>query len=126
MAYSRGGLGGVFGLGGAGWVPEVCPVWFEDTCSRTYLRREAVNDGVVLVDWEGNKRTMSAPPNSFSATTNMFSNSGHCTTFVFTNTARAFPVGDEYSSTSFCASGRRPRSAITTLQLRESKSLAKE
>jgi len=48
VAYSRGRVGGVFGVGGAGWVPEVCPVRFEDACSGADLGREAISDGVVL------------------------------------------------------------------------------
>lgn len=39
VAQSVGGVGGVFGFGSAGGVPEVGPVRFEDSCSGAYLGR---------------------------------------------------------------------------------------
>lgn len=72
---------------------------------------------------------MSTSPNSSRATSNIFDNSGQDVTSVFTKTARAARAllpGSLCFVMSSSASGRRPRSAITTLQSRDSSSAAKE
>jgi hypothetical protein len=67
--------------------------------------------------------TTSTPPNSRAATSNMRSSCAHSVTSVSTNTAFGDAV---YCSSSFFASGRSPKSAISTLQPFDSSSAAKE
>lgn len=69
---------------------------------------------------------MSTPPNSLLATSNIRSNCAHSVTSVFRKTARGVVPTSWYRSSSFCASGRRDRSAMRTLQPRERRRAAKE
>lgn len=71
--------------------------------------------------------TRSAPPNSSSATWNIFSRLSQMVTSHLTKTARALlPSFPLCSSTVCCASGRKAISAKTTLQFLESSSRAKD
>lgn len=56
----------------------------------------------------------------------MFDNAGQDDTSVLTKTARGFFPASLCSVMSASASGRRPRSAITTLQFRDKRSAAKD
>lgn len=69
---------------------------------------------------------MSTSPNSDRVVLNMFDRAGHDVTSVLTNTARGLLAASLYLATRASASGRRDRSAKTTLQSRDNRSAAKE
>ena len=133
-----GGGGAVAGGGCAGWVPEVGPRLFMAPVSTVLL---AGFEALWLdVKWSGAERigltgsytpapgqTISAPPNSLSATENISPSCCQSLTSVFWNTALA---GDRDAfwcpETSSWASGRSARSAKTTLHCLLRRTRAKE